>query len=145
MVIESVPYSSIDVINSSKDREFLSLTKKYGILIIDNNSLLLRNIQFMLKKFGFTVYTASSELYGIETFKYHKQEIKLIVMNTNLSELTGMELYAIFKTLDPDIKIALIVHEGIILNFWQNLTIDSYIIEHLQLNNLLSIIKSIRE
>ena len=99
----------------------------------------------MLKKIGITVYTASSELYGIETFKYHKPEIKLILMDPNLSELTGMEMYAIFKTLDPDIKIALIVHEGMNLNFWENLAIDSYIIEPIQLTNLISIIKTMTE
>lgn len=120
----------------TNQNDSLLTQNRSGILLLDNSIVILQNLGLMLEKFGFNVYLASSEFEGIELYKQKRSEIKLIVLDSLLSEITSLGMFSIFKTLDPNIKIIFIFRNNMDLTFWENLDID-FIIEPIQLNFLI--------
>ena len=143
MVVDSLPtLISGERVNVQSNKSLLSKNTK-GILILDDNTLLMRNLQVMLEVIGYNVFTTTSEFEGINIFNRNREKINLLLIDSIKSDVTGLELFSIFKTLNPDIRILVIVHEDMDLTFWENLQIDSFIVEPIQLNSLINALDQI--
>lgn len=143
MMIEPIHNQNFEAKLTPLWTESLLLEKRKNILIIDDSILILRNLKLMLIQKGFSVYTSSSELEGVKLFTQNRDKIGLILLDPVLSNIIGLEMYSILRTLDPEVRIVLILHDTIDLSFWENLDIDSCIFEPIQFNILMDLIHSV--
>lgn len=143
MVIDFVPTEiSSNCVNVHYE-EALQTKNNKGILILDTNTLLLRNLQIMLESIGYTIFISACEFEALNLFNNNRDKINLLLIDCMNSDVNGIELFSIFKTLDPDIKILIIVPEDMDLTFWSNLDIASFIAEPIQLNSLIKVLSEI--
>ena len=64
--------------------------EKVSILIVDDETDLLEMYRELFEMDGFQVYTASSAIEGMETYKNHKN-IRLIISDSNMGDMSGIE------------------------------------------------------
>jgi CheY-like chemotaxis protein len=67
-----------------------------SILIIDDEIDLLEMYRELFEADGFQVFTATCALSALEIYKQH-QDIRLIISDSNMGEVSGMELLKILK------------------------------------------------
>lgn len=141
MAVVSRNQLNFDYKFSKLDSLVLQSQSKKDILIIDNNMLILRNLGMMLTKNGFTVYGASSEFESLELFYNNINNIELILIDCFSSETNALELFSIYKTLNPNLKILMLVEDNFDFSFFENLEIEAFIVKPIQLNELVSVLE----
>ena len=124
----------------SKLNSFSTGLNNKSILIIDDNSLILKNLTLMLTKNGFTVYGASTEFESLELF-YSHTDIKLVILDYFSSEINGLELFSIYKTLNPGLRILMLIDDDINIKFWENLDIEAFIAKPILLDYLVLVLE----
>lgn len=72
--------------------------EKIPILIVDDETDLLEMYRELLEMDGFKVFTASSAIEGLETYK-NNTHIRLIISDSNMADMSGMEFLASLKSL----------------------------------------------
>jgi DNA-binding response OmpR family regulator len=70
--------------------------KKIPILIVDDEIELLEVYQELFEMDGFRVITASSALEGLEAYK-NNLDIKLIISDSNMGEMSGLDFLKALK------------------------------------------------
>jgi two-component SAPR family response regulator len=114
------------------------------ILVIDSSSCFLNNLPILLINFGLKVRTTGSEFEAIEIYISNQNKIDLIIINLKMPEINGLDLYSIFKSMNSDLKIFLIIDNSIDFSFFMNLGIDALILKPIQFTDLLHLIVAIR-
>ncbi len=72
----------------------------HKVLIVDNEKINVSIVKFMLREQGYQVYVASDAKVGIEEVKSEVPD--LIILDIQMSTLTGEEFVNQLKTLVPD-------------------------------------------
>ena len=112
----------------------------FNILVIDYNLFSTSFFEKLLTKMGCNVYTASSGFEGLELYKLLPNTISLLIINLFMPEMDGLAIYSIFKTLNPSIKVILLVEPNQNIEFQLNLDIEALLekpIDFLKLSNIL--------
>jgi len=72
------------------------------LLIIDDEDVVLKTGKRILEKAGFSVITASCGKDGIEKFKTHKEEIICTLLDLQMDDIQGENVYSEIHKLDKD-------------------------------------------
>ncbi|MEX2117290.1 MAG: PAS domain S-box protein, partial [Bacteroidota bacterium] len=75
------------------------------ILVVEDESLLLEMVRFLLESKGYKVLVAHDGAEAIEQYKNHRQEIALVLTDLGLPKMTGAEEFKRLKEIDPDVKV----------------------------------------
>ncbi len=78
-----------------------------GILIIDDEELITLSLAKQLTALGQKTYFANNCEKGLELFKKHKSEIKLILLDMVMPVMSGKECFYHLHEIDPSVKIVI--------------------------------------
>ena len=78
------------------------------ILAIDDDANFLSVTKMMLESEGYTVLTATSPKEGIEFFKGHCREIRLVLLDFLMPEMNGDQVFERLHAIDPNIPVLVV-------------------------------------
>ncbi|HVM60926.1 MAG TPA: response regulator [Verrucomicrobiae bacterium] len=87
--------------------EALDTATRDAVLVIDDEPELLELVQGCLEP-DFQVYTALSAREGIEFYEKNWQNIKLVLLDFLMPEMTGDLVFECLKRLNPDVRTILL-------------------------------------
>jgi two-component system, cell cycle sensor histidine kinase and response regulator CckA len=89
------------------DTQEVALPSGHGelILVIEDEEAMRELTKTTLESYGYRVVTAQDGVQGIDRFKDHKDEIKLLVTDTDMPYLDGMGAIRAIKELKPDLPV----------------------------------------
>jgi two-component system cell cycle sensor histidine kinase/response regulator CckA len=74
------------------------------VLLVEDESAVLRLSKIVLERFGYTVLTAGSPSEAIELFQTHEGRVHLLVTDVVMPEMNGRELAARLREARPELK-----------------------------------------
>jgi len=77
------------------------------ILVIDDEELLIRICEMMLKRLGHKVFRANSGSEGLKIFEANKNRIDLIISDMNMPDMDGQEVIDALRKIDHHVKVLL--------------------------------------
>jgi CheY-like chemotaxis protein len=77
------------------------------ILLIDDEELVIKISEMMLKELGYKVLKAHNGYEGLQLFEAHKTEIDLIISDLEMPKMNGNEVLKKLRKIDPEIKVLL--------------------------------------
>ena len=83
-----------------------------AILVIDDDPGALALIQATLEALDYRVYTANSGNEGIKLYETHWQEIKLVLLDYMMPEMTGDVVLELLRMANPDVRVLLVTGYG---------------------------------
>lgn len=75
------------------------------ILIIDDEKTVRSLVARVVKNCGYTPITAANGVEGIEIFKEHSREIKLVILDMSMPQLSGKATFIKLKELKDDVRV----------------------------------------
>ena len=75
------------------------------ILVVDDEDSVRRLGETMLRKFGYTILTASNGLEGLETFRRNKEAISLVILDLIMPEIDGNRCLREILNIAPSMKV----------------------------------------
>jgi CheY-like chemotaxis protein len=91
---------------SKSERDYLPENGK-TILVIDDEELLIKICEMMLKRLGHKVFKAHSGSEGLKIFETNRNQIDLIISDMNMPEMDGQEVIAKLRKIDRNVKVLL--------------------------------------
>lgn len=76
-----------------------------GILVIDDEEVIITTFRIMLEDLGYDVYDSESGHEGIKIYKLMKNQIDLVILDLVMPEMSGEEVFDEIKKTNPDAKI----------------------------------------
>ncbi|MFC1880470.1 response regulator [Thermodesulfobacteriota bacterium] len=98
--------SGIFKYESKKEKEYLPENGK-TILVIDDEELLIKICEMMLKRLGHKVFIANSGSEALNIFEAKKNQIDLIISDMNMPEMDGQEVVDKLRKIDHHVKVLL--------------------------------------
>jgi len=86
--------------NSSSEQE-------KTILLIDDEDMVIKISEMMLKRLGYRVLKAHSGYEGLQLFEENKSKIDLIISDLEMPKMNGKEVMDKLREIDPQIKVIL--------------------------------------
>jgi CheY-like chemotaxis protein len=77
------------------------------ILLIDDEELIIKVGEMMLKELGYRLLKAHNGYEGLQLFEAHKTEIDLIISDLEMPKMNGNEVLKKLRKIDPEIKVLL--------------------------------------
>jgi CheY-like chemotaxis protein len=74
---------------------------RLGVLVVDDDSLLLNLLHTVLKRAGFSVWVAPSGAAAIELYRRHQSAIGVVLLDVRMPELDGPQTLAELSRLNP--------------------------------------------
>jgi CheY-like chemotaxis protein len=75
-----------------------------GILVVDDDPMLLALLLTVLSRKGFRVWTAGDGLAAIEEFRRHQSEVALVLLDVCMPGLDGPRTLAELRRLEPTLR-----------------------------------------
>ena len=91
---------------SKSQRDYITENGK-TILVIDDEELLIKICEMMLKRLGHKVFKAHSGSEGLKIFETNRNQIDLIISDMNMPEMDGQEVIAKLRKIDRNVKVLL--------------------------------------
>lgn len=92
---------------SPDNRAVLDWKGSGTVLLVDDDAMVRSVAKQMLERIGFSVLTATDGLEGVETFREHADEIRLVVMDMMMPRLTGAEALTELQKTRPGVPVLL--------------------------------------
>jgi signal transduction histidine kinase/ActR/RegA family two-component response regulator len=83
------------------------LKGKEGVLLVDDENVIIDVGQEILQALGYKVYVARNGREAIDTYKANKDKIDMVILDIVMPDMGGGEAYDIMKKINPDIKVLL--------------------------------------
>ena len=77
------------------------------VLLVDDEDMMLVVGRKMLEKLGYSVLTADTGQRAIDLFNRHRGQIKLVILDMIMPDLSGSDTFDRLKEIDPSIKVLL--------------------------------------
>jgi two-component system cell cycle sensor histidine kinase/response regulator CckA len=77
------------------------------ILVVDDEATVRQLAQEMLGKIGFKVLIANDGLEGVELYKRHKADIRVVLLDATMPKLDGPQTLQALRAITPDLRIVL--------------------------------------
>ncbi|MDQ6964144.1 MAG: PAS domain S-box protein [Mariprofundales bacterium] len=77
------------------------------VLIVDDEETIRVTAAAMLEDIGFTTLTAVDGVDGVATFKRHREEISVVLIDMTMPRMGGEELFCELRKIDPNIRVVL--------------------------------------
>ncbi len=78
-----------------------------GILVVDDEKAVQNVTKKILEHFGFTVLTADDGRHGLEIFRKHVGEIKVVLLDLTMPHMDGEEAFREMRRLHADVRVIL--------------------------------------
>ncbi|HOF33929.1 MAG TPA: ATP-binding protein [Spirochaetota bacterium] len=75
------------------------------ILVIEDDDILRTTARLMIQDIGFAVVSASNGIEGLELLRRQKDEIKMVLLDMVMPEMSGLTVFEKIKEIDPSAKI----------------------------------------
>ena len=75
-----------------------------GILVVDDDAMLLTLLQTVLSRKGFRVWTASEGHSALDLFRKHQAQVTLVLLDVCMPGLDGPHTLAELRRLDPALR-----------------------------------------
>lgn len=110
-----------------------------SVLIIDDETAILDNLQFNLELYGYTVWKARSGAEGIDMFQAHAESIDAVITDMRMPGLSGLDVVKKIHALDPDVGVIVLTGHGDMENAIASMREGAfnYIQKPFQMENLL--------
>ena len=121
IVVESEPGISttfsiyLPIVEEVREQQSVQPAPQRGkgrILFVDDEELILNMITSMLTKQGFQVITVKNPREAVEYFRQQRGEFDLVITDLTMPELSGLELSAELKKVNPQVPIILMTGYG---------------------------------
>jgi two-component system, cell cycle sensor histidine kinase and response regulator CckA len=83
------------------------LTVQGTFLIVEDEQLMLRLMEKILRNQGYQVLTAADGEEAIRLYRNHKQEIDVVLLDMGLPKMTGWDVLLEMKDENPDVRIVI--------------------------------------
>ncbi len=104
-----LPVSNGSLSESSENTAQHLLGGSETLLLVEDDSTVLKTGRAMLESLGYTVLTATNGKEGLEVYESHQDEVALVLTDMTMPEMSGDELYeAITTRVNPDVKVLLV-------------------------------------
>ena len=90
-----------------KTRTNSSSEQEKTILLIDDEDMVIKISEMMLKRLGYRVLKAHSGYEGLKLFEENKSKIDLIISDLEMPKMNGKEVMDKLREIDPQIKVML--------------------------------------
>ena len=77
------------------------------VLVVDDESIVRKSIELILKRSGFTVLTAVDGVDALELFRQHRDEIDCVLCDLTMPRMNGWETLTAMRKLSPGIPVIL--------------------------------------
>ncbi|MDX8389165.1 MAG: response regulator, partial [Mariprofundaceae bacterium] len=77
------------------------------ILIVDDEETIREIAGMMLEDVGFTILKAKDGVEGVEVFREHQTEIRVVLLDMTMPRMNGEEVFREIRTLQPDVTVIL--------------------------------------
>jgi CheY-like chemotaxis protein len=77
------------------------------VLLVEDEAPVLDVCKRSLEALGYTVLTATLGKQAVETFKERSREIDIVLLDVIMPDLSGGEVFALLKEIDPGVKVLL--------------------------------------
>ncbi len=77
------------------------------VLVVDDEETVLIVARRILQKAGFTVLTASGGREAVETFRQYKNDIRIILLDLSMPDLSGEEVFRMLRRISRNVKVLL--------------------------------------
>jgi two-component system, cell cycle sensor histidine kinase and response regulator CckA len=84
------------------------VSRQHWILAIDDELAILDIVKTALKAEGYTVHIASSPTEGIKFYEQHWRNIKLVLIDFMMPEMTGDLVFEHLQRINPDVRVLLL-------------------------------------
>jgi diguanylate cyclase (GGDEF)-like protein len=96
-VVDYIPKENAQVYDYlSRLLERLEKNKQVGVLVVDDSRVGRNKMSSLLRRHNFITYEASGAAMGLEILQQH-QDIKLVITDENMPDMTGVELVAAIR------------------------------------------------
>ena len=79
-----------------------------GVLVVDDDGDVRELAGLMLRRLGFTVFSAADGREGVEAFRRHARDIDLVLLDLTMPGMSGKETCREIQRVEPDQRIVLI-------------------------------------
>ncbi|HNX58189.1 MAG TPA: ATP-binding protein, partial [Spirochaetota bacterium] len=93
--------------NDSTDNRNTPVHGSDGILIIDDEEMILKTASALLKRIGFTVFMAQTMEEAVSVYTVHRNDIRLIILDMILKGTSGAQVLTRLKNINPEVKVIL--------------------------------------
>lgn len=76
-----------------------------GILVVDDEPVILTLLRTVLNDRGFRVWTANSASFALSIYETNRNEIQLVLLDVCMPELDGPETLGRLQQLDPEVQV----------------------------------------
>jgi CheY-like chemotaxis protein len=96
-------------IEGAKEKELVTevLKGKEGILLVDDEDVIIDVGHEILKTLGYEVHVARSGREAIDAYEANQEEIDMVILDMVMPDMGGGEAYDTLKRINPDIKVLL--------------------------------------
>jgi len=91
----------------SSPREDAIEKGKEGILLVDDEEMILEVGRGMLEKLGYHVFTAGSGKEALETYQRERERIDLVILDMILPDMPGKKIFEEIRAIYPPVKVLL--------------------------------------
>ncbi len=78
-----------------------------NVLVVDDESVIRLTLSLIIRKLGSEVFTVENGAKAEEYYQNNWQDIDLVILDQNMPDTTGTELFAKLKGINPDIRAVL--------------------------------------
>jgi len=97
-----------EMLAPKKKREEEEILKGEGLILVIDDEPIMRKIAVrVLEKAGYTVISAEDGEKGVELFRQHHQELKMVLLDMQMPKKSGKETYLEMKVINPSAKVLL--------------------------------------
>ncbi|MBA7651137.1 Sensor kinase CckA [subsurface metagenome] len=102
-------YLPVSETEGGKQKEIATevLKGKEGVLLVDDEDVIVDVSRELLQTLGYEVYVARNGREAIDTYKANKDKIDIVILDMVMPDMGGGEAYDIMKDIDPNIKVLL--------------------------------------
>ena len=101
-----LPVSREDPAASEEADKFASIPRgQETLLVIEDEEILRQSLVSELERYGYTVLAAADGQEGWQIYQHHRDEIDLVVLDLWMPKMSGQEVLANMRTLDPAVKV----------------------------------------
>jgi len=76
-------------------------------LVVDDEPVILETTEAALRYMGFTVLCARDGVEGLEVFRAHQEEVRLVLLDLTMPRMDGLETFQAIHQLRPDLPVIL--------------------------------------
>lgn len=84
-----------------------TIPENFRILVVDDEPLVRRSTERLLKKIGYEVHSVSRGQDAVSCYSDNRGDVSLVLLDINMPEMNGEEVFRGIRAIDPDARVAL--------------------------------------